>query len=232
MYVLNSEEGCLRAACELRFHRPGKPWSQPFLATGSAFYFYFLPHYKACGILVLWPGWDLHPLLWKHGVLNHWTAREVSYSLCFFLSVLSSIIHPINSCRTLLTCQMPSWHVNECSCVPLYMGRWVWPQGGVGWASNSGCCVCVCACVCTQVCVHWDLQIYMSLNLSMTTAGCIPTCSQYLCIYMCTCFYVWQLLRKSLQICKCVPEQNCLSLYICVSTLVYLSKCTCVSVRP
>ena len=36
------------------------------------------------------------------------------------------------------------------------------------------------------------------------------------------------LLRKSLQICKCVSEQNCLSGYICVSTLVYLSMCTCV----
>ena len=60
-----------------------------FPCHGLCFYFYFLSHYKACGILVLWPGWDLHPLHWKHGVLNHWTAREVSHSLCFFLSVLS-----------------------------------------------------------------------------------------------------------------------------------------------
>lgn len=84
------------------------------------------------------------------------------HRLCFFLSVLSSFVYPINNYWAPLTCQMPSEHMNEYGCVPLYMGRWVWSRGEVGSASNSVCSVCVYTSLCTFV--SPDLNIPVVVN--------------------------------------------------------------------
>lgn len=43
------------------------------------FVLYFWPYHAAYGVSVPWPGWNLRPLHWKHGV-NLWTTREVLQS--------------------------------------------------------------------------------------------------------------------------------------------------------
>ena len=79
---------------------------------------FFFPRWKACGILVLWPGSSLGPLHWKQS-LNHWTAREVQplNFLCTFYfcvcvckcsatSVMSDCLWPP------LDCSVPGFSVH------------------------------------------------------------------------------------------------------------------------
>ena len=64
-------------------------------------FFFFLPFFSACRILVPWSGIELGPHAEEVWILNHWTAWEVPRCLfCSFSLFLFLFFHPINSSKS------------------------------------------------------------------------------------------------------------------------------------
>lgn len=153
------------------------------------------------------------------------------HRLCFFLSVLSSLIYPINNYWAPLTCQMPSGHMNEYGCVPLYMGRWVWSQGEVGSTSNSACSVCVYTSLCTFV--SPDLNIPVVVNDYNWLYSCVFSVSFHVNVRVFLC--MTQSLRKPPQmytimyayVCLSGPVSLCIAvcLHTCISLCAHMYLC-------
>ena len=51
-------------------------WSNIFFTHSIIFFFFFWPHWMACGILVPWPGVKSAPPAVEAWCPNHWTTRE------------------------------------------------------------------------------------------------------------------------------------------------------------